>query len=226
MRRLFLLVVACSSLVGCWEGGSEQTQATSTRPETGETDTGTQTSTEPTAQPVALVPMRAQALRRCRRFPELAEACPRLVPEGRFGPGSDAYEVFSRRLFPDPARIFSLQEGGEHPGQPELDRPPATVHVVVTAVPPFRTPLPRRARLRDGLLAERGRTPLFLGRRNWGGHEGVLVLVPPAPRGGLQANHLIFTWGGGSKSVSIHGWEPFTEVPGVLRVVVESIPAE
>jgi hypothetical protein len=225
---MFFLVVSCSALVGCWEGGSEQIQATSTKPETGETDTGTQTSTEPTVQPVALVPIRAQALRRCRRFPELAVACPRLVPEGRFGPRSGAYEAFSRDPSPRVyGATFSLQQGGEHPGRPELDRPPATVHVVVAAAPPFRRALPPRVKLRDGLMEQRRRGPLFLGRARWGGHEeGILLLAPPFPRGGLEANHVIFSWEAGSKSVSLHGWEPFTEVPEVLRAVVESIPAE
>lgn len=74
-------------------------------------------------------------------------------------------------------------------------------------------------------MEERRRRPLFLGRVTWGGHEGVLVLAPPFPRGGLQGNHLIFSWGEGSKAVSLHGWEPFEEVPTVLRAIVESIPA-
>jgi hypothetical protein len=73
-------------------------------------------------------------------------------------------------------------------------------------------------------METRRRKLVFLGRATWGGHEGVLVLAPPYPLGGLQSNHLIFSWAGGSKAVSLHGWEPFTEVPGVLRAVVESIP--
>jgi hypothetical protein len=36
---------------------------------------------------------------------------------------------------------------------------------------------------------------------------------------------LIFSWDLGSKAVSLHAWEPFTEVPDVLQAVVESIPA-
>lgn len=224
MRRTLLLAFACSALAGCW-AGDERSEPATGHVETGQADTGTQATTEPAAEAIALVPMRPRALRRCRRFSVLAEACPLLVPEGRFGPGSGAYQVFSRARFPQPAAwTFSLQQGGEHPGRPELDRPPETVHVVVTAGPPLRTALPRRVELRDGLLEERRRKPLFLGRFTWGGHEGVLFLAPPFPRGGLQANHLIFSWGAGSKAVSLHGWEPFTEVPAVLRAVVESVP--
>ena len=234
MLRTLLLAIVCSAVVGCWDGDerseppaeSVQTPEAETDPATDPTDTGTQLPTEPAAVPVALVAMRPQALRRCRRFPDLAEVCPRLVPEGRFGPGSGAYQASSRSEYPRAAAwTFSLQQGGEHPGSPALDRPPTTVHVVVTAAAPFPTALPRRATLRDGLMEERRRRPLFLGRVTWGGHEGVLVLAPPFPQGGLQGNHLIFSWGEGSKAVSLHGWEPFEEVPTVLRAIVESIPA-
>jgi hypothetical protein len=226
MRLRLLIAIACLALVGCW-GGEERSEAPTRDLETGPAETGTEEAPEPMDEEVTLVPMRPQTLRRCRRFPEIADICPLLAPEGRFGPGSGAYQAFS--IDPSPrvyGATFSLQQGGEHPGQPELDRPPATVHLVVATEPPFRIALPRKVKLRDGLMEKRRRQALFLGRAKWGGRGGALLLAPPFPRGGLQANHLIFSWGEGTKSVSLHGWEPFTEVPEVLRAVVESIPAE
>jgi len=226
MRLRLLIAIACLALVGCW-GGEERSEAPTRDLETGPAETGTEEAPEPMDEEVTLVPIRPQTLRRCRRFPEIADICPLLAPEGRFGPGSGAYQAFS--IDPSPrvyGATFSLQQGGEHPGQPELDRPPATVHLVVATEPPFRIALPRKVKLRDGLMEKRRRQALFLGRAKWGGRGGALLLAPPFPRGGLQANHLIFSWGEGTKSVSLHGWEPFTEVPEVLRAVVESIPAE
>ena len=43
-------------------------------------------------------------------------------------------------------------------------------------------------------MEERRRKPLYLGPATWGGHEGVLLLAPPYPLGGLESNHLIFSW--------------------------------
>jgi hypothetical protein len=231
MRRLFFLAIACAALASCSGGDdesapptdTESTSTTGTEQETGRTDT----TTEPTVQPVALVPMGDQELRRCRRFPELAEACPPLVPDGRFGPGSVAYDFGSYANSPRRgAWTFTLQQGGENPRRPERNRPPALVHVVSRASAPIRTRSRPRAEFRDGLMEERRRSPLYLGLARWGGREGVLVLQPPYPLGGIESNHLAFRWAAGSRSVSLHAWEPFTEVPGVLRVVVESIPAE
>jgi hypothetical protein len=223
MRRSFLLAIACLALSACWGNGepTPPSAGTGVHP----ADTGAEPDTEPAVEPIALVPMRPSALRRCRKFPELAELCPLQVPEGRYGPGSGAYETFSDRPSPGVyGATFNLGQGGEDPRRPERNRPPALVHLIVTAAPPFPTGLPKRVKLRDGLMEERRRKPLYLGPATWGGHEGVLLLAPPYPLGGLQSNHLIFSWDLGSKAVSLHAWEPLTEVPDVLRAVVESIP--
>jgi hypothetical protein len=148
------------------------------------------------------------------------------VPEAPYDPASPIYVAESYPGAEAGARVFSLQWGAEHPGEPERDRPPSTVHVVVSAAVRHRGPVTRPASLRDGLLTERRRTYLTLGRATWAGRRGVLLLAPPFPRGGIEANHLVFRWsaGGTARQVSLHGWEPFTEVPGVLRAVVASIP--
>lgn len=223
MHRIVPLALACAALAGCWRNGEGAEPRAET--DAGPTDSGMQAPTEPAVEAVTLVPMRPQALCRCRRFPELAELCPLGVPNGRFGPGSGAYQVSSNARFPRPgAWTFSLSQGGENPRRPERNRPPALVHLVVTASPPVPTALPPQTELRDGLMENRRRKPLFLARATWGGRKGLLILAPPYPLGGLQSNHVIFSWDFGSKAVSLHAWEPFTEVPGVLRAVVESIP--
>lgn len=79
---------------------------------------------------------------------------------------------------------------------------------------------------RDGLLAKRRRGFVLLGRVTWAGRRGVLVLAPPYPRGGIEGNHVVFEWHeeGSTYRLSLHAWEPFSEVPDVLEAVVESLP--
>jgi hypothetical protein len=148
------------------------------------------------------------------------------VPEAPYDPASPVFVARSRRGIPHLGlHGFELQWGAEHPGAPELDRPPATVHLVVSEGWGVLLDL-RRGRVRDGLLELRRRAPISLGGVRWAGKRGELVLAPPFPRGGIEANHLRFTWQEGRTvyGVSLHGWEPFMEVPGVLRSVVASIP--
>jgi hypothetical protein len=218
---LLLLPAACS-------GGSESGEPTSSVPTeaTPATKAPQTTTAEQEAGAVALVPTPAQALRRCRRFPVLAPACPSRVPEAPFDPASPIYAADSYGGPPGgPDWTFTLGWGGEHPGEPERDRPPALVHVVIWAGDLPRPEPPRRVPVRDGVLDRSRPRPLFLGRETWNGHRGVLLLMPSYPRGGIEGNHLVFRWGedGTTYRVSVHAWEPFTEVPAVLRDVVESL---
>lgn len=226
MRRTLLLALVLALAAGC-TGDEERADppTTTTAPPTTSAPPPTTEPEEPV--PVALVPLPARALRECRRLRALRPACPELVPEAPYDPASPVYVARSRRGIPyQGMRGFELQWGAEHPGEPELDRPPATVHLVVSEGCCLLLDL-RRERVRDGLLEERRRGPLSLGRVRWAGKRGDLVLAPPFPRGGIEANHLRFTWQEGRTiyGVSLHGWEPFTEVPDVLRSVVESIPS-
>ena len=233
MRRSLLLALALAALAGCAgdDGPPPSTETGSSEPTTTITappppPTTTTTTTEPDEpEPVALVALPARALRECRRLRPLRPACPELVPEAPYDPASPVFVARSRRGIPHPGlHGFELQWGAEHPGAPELDRPPATVHLVVSEGWGVLLDL-RRGHVRDGLLEQRRRAPLFLGRARWAGKRGDLVLAPPFPRGGIEANHLRFTWQerGTVYGVSLHGWEPFTEVRPVLRAVVESI---
>jgi hypothetical protein len=222
LALIVLLAAACTG-----DGEREARPTTSSAGPPPATTAPPPTSTEAEEpEPIALVALPARALRECRRLRALRPACPELVPEAPYDPASPVYVARSRRGIPYQGMSgFELQWGAEHPGEPELDRPPATVHLVVSAGCCLLLDL-RRGRVRDGLLEERRRGPLSLGRVRWAGKRGDLVLDPPFPRGGIEANHLRFTWqeGGTVYGVSLHGWEPFTEVRPVLRAVVESIP--
>ena len=223
-QLLALLVLAAAGCTGDDERAAPRT-TTGSPPATTAAPSPTTTAAEQ-PEPVALVPLPAGALRECRRLRALRPACPTLVPEAPYDPASPVYVARSRRAIPyQGARGFELQWGAEHPGEPELDRPPATVHLVVSEFCCLLLDL-RLGRVRDGLLEVRRQAPLSLGRVRWAGKRGDLVLDPPFPRGGIEANHLRFTWneGGTVYGVSLHGWEPFTEVRPVLRAVVESIP--
>jgi hypothetical protein len=226
MRLLALLVLVAA---GCTGDDERPAPPTTTGPPPATTTAPPPTTTEAEQpEPVALAPLPARALRECRRLRALRPACPELVPEAPYDPASPVYVARSRRGIPyQGMRGFELQWGAEHPGAPELDRPPATVHLVVSeGWGVLLAPPQRRVRIRDGLLEERRRGPVSLGRVRWAGKRGDLVLAPPFPRGGIEANHLRFTWqeGGTVYGVSLHAWEPFTEVRPVLRAVVESIP--
>lgn len=218
-RLLALLVAVATGCAGDEERADPPTTSTAPPPPT---------TTEPEEPvPVALAALPARALRECRRLRALRPACPEVAPEAPYDPASPVFVARSRRGIPHQGlRGFELQWGAEHPGAPELDRPPATVHLVVSEGWGARLAQGRGVRAGDGLLEARRRAPLFLGRVRWAGKRGDLVLVPPFPRGGIEANHLLFVWqqGGAGYGVSLHGWEPFSEVPGVLRAVVESVP--
>lgn len=229
MRRPLLLAFALATLLGCTgdDAPPPSAETSTAEPTTITTQPPPPTTTEADEpEPVGLVAIPARALRECQRLRALRPACPELVPEAPYDPASPVFVARSRRGIPHLGlHGFELQWGAEHPGAPELDRPPATVHLVVSEGWGVLLDL-RRRRVRDGLLELPRRAPISLGRVRWAGKRGDLVLTPPFPRGGIEANHLLFTWQEGRTvyGVSLHGWEPFTEMPGVLRSVVASIP--
>ena len=147
-------------------------------------------------------------------------------PRAASGRGPDAYEVFSRRFFPDPRR--GLQPpGGRRAPRTARARPP-TRDRPCSRRPPFR-PSERRCPGEPGSVTAFWRSAAG-GRSSSGAKLGRTRRGHPRPRpagpsrrspGEPPDLHL----GRRLETVSLHGWEPFTEVPGVLRAVVESIPA-
>jgi hypothetical protein len=93
--------------------------------------------------------------------------------------------------------------------------------------PGFAFPWPKEISadpIQKGLFARDRPGPLLLGRAQFGAKKGVLVLAPSYPGGGMEGDHLIFYWSahGIDYMISIHGWEPFTQVAATLRAIVLS----
>jgi hypothetical protein len=124
------------------------------------------------------------------------------------------------------ANLIGVSWGAPHDNQPTRDRPPRFLHLDLTAGAVrvrwhFDQPV---ARVRNGLMRGRGGEatpgPLPLGRRQWNGRRGVLVL------GDCFGNHLCFRWRerGVAYQIDLHGWEPFTQTVAALRGIVFSLP--
>ncbi|MDQ4018879.1 MAG: hypothetical protein M3188_03465 [Actinomycetota bacterium] len=175
--------------------------------------------------PVGLMPTPAGALRECRRSKRMRPACPAHVPRVPVG----RIDAGLYRDFPNAgAQAFNLQWGGEHPGRPELNRPPGMLHLVILAGPLVSPPygLTDEQPVRDGVLRETRKRGLLFGSVRWGSRTGELVLAPPYGLGGIEGNHLIFRWRAGKEkyALSLHAWEPFHETLSALRGVIESLP--
>jgi hypothetical protein len=126
-------------------------------------------------------------------------------------------------------RVLDVAASGPYRGMTPKNSPPRFAHVVLKAgdlehgfpftvpsgspVPMSQHPGPRRQR------------SLLLGTPTWGGRTGTLLLAPPYPLGGIDGDHLVFTWteAGTDFSVSLHAWPPLSEAEGTLRLIVESI---
>jgi len=91
---------------------------------------------------------------------------------------------------------------------------------------PFDWPRASSARqLIDGLTSHRRTKAQALGRYRFGDVEGELVLAPTTHA--MDAGHLIFRWSSARLefAVSLHAWEPLTEVASTLRAIVRSTPS-
>jgi hypothetical protein len=173
-------------------------------------------------RPIRLVPTPAAILDRCRSDPLVRAACPTRLPELR------RWQVYPR---PGVRGVFGIERGAEAPERPELNRPPALVHVELARGlrPTVAWPWPDGplVRARDGLLRRQRPQPLLLGRPSWNGRHGELALAPAFPAGGSQGNHLVFRWrqGGAEYVLGLHAWEPLSEAVATLRRMVGSLPA-
>lgn len=222
-------------LAGCADGDGDSRSA----PPQPTTGTDTEVSVPMTAMP-------AGAARICARRGLLGLACPRNVPESRYGlagrpigfegPYAEGgYAVcLERRRGRCAAEGFHL-EGGVPTDNPRTDRPPRFVHLALYAARrslgryfPFDVPCsgpviaPGRA---DRLLTGRQRNAACLGDEEIAGRRGTLALAPPYPAGGEAGGHLFFLWREGriARAATLHAWAPVTEAIDVLRRVVASV---
>jgi len=175
-------------------------------------------------RPIAMMRMPYGPRSKCRSSRLLRPACPRRIPRI---PGWNTYPSYGNPV----TGTFGIERGGEFPGKPELSRPPAMLHLELSAdrhgqVLAFPWPSGPSVHARDGLVRMKREHPLLLGPVTWAGRHGSLALAPSYPRGGSQGNHLIFRWreGGATYFLGLHSWEPFTETVATLHRIVASLP--
>lgn len=182
-------------------------------------------ATSEARQSIAMMPLPARLLARCRSAFVLRPVCPRLVPKVPgflvSGPTGGRSAGFT---------VFDLQHGAPHEQQPRLNRPPAVLHLTIVAgrspnslVGPYPGSK-ATSTLRNSVETGTRRKPLVFGLRRWGGHTGVLFLAPSYPFGGQIGGHLTFWWRkhGYGYVISLHAWEPLTQAARVLRTIVAS----
>lgn len=126
-------------------------------------------------------------------------------------------------------RVLDVAASAPYRGMTPKNSPPRFAHVVLKAGDlehgfPFTAPSGAPVPVSQD-PGTRRQVPLLLGTPTWGGRTGTLLLAPPYPLGGIDADHLVFTWteAGTDFSVSLHAWPPLSEAEGMLRSVVKSI---
>ncbi len=180
---------------------------------------------EPAAAPLppaTLVQTPPDLLEKCRRHPELRQACPAMVPavtDVRYERSRSSVE--SGRVW-----VFFAEWNAPRPGLDPANAPPQFAHVNVFAgaLEVFGG-VDVGGRL-HGEPPRKRRSGLTLGPREWDGRAGELLLAASYPHGGIQGDHLVFQWTEGDRdySLSLHAWEPLDETEATLKAVVESLP--
>jgi hypothetical protein len=183
------------------------------------------TPPEPRAPDRQTLPLRSlppKASARCARLFGTLQLCPRSVPQTD-GP----YRSQFIRAPGSPLATLDLSSNAPYPRFTRRNRPPRFAHVVVdySDVPPHREYGLREVAAVPAELPKHREEGLLLGRPSWSGREGVLVLAPSYPVGGIHGDHLLFTWpeSGRYLTISLHVWPPLGESEATLRALVASI---
>jgi hypothetical protein len=131
-------------------------------------------------------------LAECEEASELEIACPHLLPaiEGRYR--AKTFDTHGADYV-----LLDISFSAPYPQLTERNAPPRFVHIVIKAgdlteafpfsfpsAPPSPPEPPKRYQ----------EAPLTFGRFTWGAHEGLLVLAPKFPVGGIDGGHAIFSW--------------------------------
>jgi hypothetical protein len=163
-----------------------------------------------------------RALEKCLKGESLRPACPLEVPWIEAG-------TFHRSTAPkEDWPIFSAEWGAPTAKLSARNAPPRFAHLVVHAPRrgafPFK--MPSEIAPESSGPEDQRRNPLLLDTPTWDGRDGMLVLAPSFPFGGIDGDHLIFQWheSGGNYAVSLHAWRPLAEPIATLRAIVASIP--
>ena len=156
---------------------------------------------------VEMRPFPSKALERCRAHVELRPACPTSRPaieKVRFHRANASKEGKA-------TWVFLAEWNAAREGLVKDNAPPAFAHINVMA---------------GDLRPFQGFDSVELGTRSWGGLSGRLLQAPGYPEGGMEGNHLVFTWSEGpvDYSVSLHAWDPVAETEATLKLIVQSLP--
>jgi hypothetical protein len=241
LKRIVLLAGIVLLLAGCPDSGQPTTQETEsphpsvsaetpspspTRKPKGHDDEkkkGDEPAGPDVDPPRGFEVVSTKAWTRCNAGPPLKGACPTVVPKTK---RNYLVESFGR-----PGGRFSVLEmsSGAPRDDPRANAPPAFAHVVLEAGGPRYLidfgGVAATAELSDSLLEQSRAGAISLGKRNWGGRKGRLLLAEPFPGGGAHGDHLVFEWkrGGVIHRISMHAWVPAAKAEKTFETVVASM---
>jgi hypothetical protein len=179
----------------------------------------------PEVESVPMMPIPPKAGELCRSTAGGVLGCPELVPRTETAPRFKAFKPFRDHA------VFFAEWSGPYPGIVRRNRPPRFAHLVVQAGDlerglAFAIPAAGSMQGSGGVVARRRSEAISYGQRSWGGKQGLLVLAPSFPHGGIDGDHLMLIWesNGIDHSVSLHAWLPLVEAEATLRKVVMSTP--
>lgn len=180
------------------------------------------------APDIPAMSMPDEDFQRCWEVVELRPACPERIPRLRLARDGG---LDRSRAFPSngTSHTFSAELGFPGGTITTSDAPPRFLHLNVHAGDLSRAlhylTAPETFEPGDPIQGRR-REALSLGDRTWNGRTGTLVLAPSYPFGGVDGDHLVFSWRDGEReyAVSLHAWKPLDDAVAGLRVMVEATP--
>ncbi len=190
-------------------------------------DARSPSSAGPTSPAAPLATLEQRVVAPCLEISLLSPACPSMAPETE-----SPYHSRLLDFGAVPYRVIEFSSGAPYPRIGPRNAPPSSAHIVVKAgnlerAFPFRWPSNQAPQKMPPDPSSRPDEPVVLGHSPWGGTDGMLVLAPPFPSGGVDGDHLIYRWGrmGAEYSVSLHAWTPLAETMSTLHAIVETSKA-
>lgn len=181
-------------------------------------------SLTPSVQPVRLAPLPQRLRETCLRVEVLASHCPTELPATE-----SRYRVRELDYGTDRYRVMDFEANAPYPGISRTNAPPRFAHVVLkggdlTKAFYFEWPSGPPVPVMDALNGDR-EMPLLLESQPWAGLQGVLVLAPEFPMGGVDGDHLVYRWEEGDReyAISLHAWRPLDGCVATLGELVESV---
>ncbi|MGH2694350.1 MAG: hypothetical protein ACRDJJ_05970 [Actinomycetota bacterium] len=174
---------------------------------------------------VELMAMPTKVLRRCRALRYVAAVCPLRAPLITSKQGRPRVVTIPVRKYRHD--IISIEWSGPYPKLTPKNSPPRFAHVVAVGGElefAFQFEWPMNQRPREEPIMDKRVTPVILGRPSWRGEDGILILAPSFPWGGLHGDHLVYRWSEGTEdyALSLHAWQPLEKAIATLRALVLS----